>query len=300
MRSASSPAESRSIDVASTKDGRARRRSNRLAKPSLAESADPFVLYQKAVQDPPAKVRVLSEMYRVVFRAEPDRLREDFCGTAAVCAAWVLARANNQAWGVDLDSETLGWGQEKNVDVLPDDERGRVRLVRGDVRSVVVPPVDIICAQNFSYFVFQTREDLRVYFMRCREGLAQRGILVTDVFGGYWSLKDEKEFPSEYEGFRYVWEHHRYDPINARGIFKMHFRFPDGSELQDAFVYDWRVWTIPEIREVMFEAGFDRVDVYWEDTDPNTGEGTGTYSIQTSGDSDPAWYAYVIGVVDAV
>ena len=66
--------------------------------------------------------------------------------------------------------------------------------------------------------------------------------------------------------------------------------------MQDAFQYDWRLWTIPEVREVLLEAGFDRADAYWEDSDARSGEGNGVYRRREHGSSDPAWNAYIIGV----
>ncbi|CAN0593016.1 unnamed protein product, partial [Laminaria digitata] len=76
----------------------------------------------------------------------------------------------------------------------------------------------------------------------------------------------------------------------------IHFRFPDKSEIKNAFVYEWRLWTIPEVRELLLEAGFDAVKIFWEGTDPDTGEGTGRYHEATQGDSDPAWTCYIAGV----
>lgn len=262
----------------------------------MAEQSEALFLYQQSVQAPEVEVDFLSRIYRDVFGASPSRLREDFCGAAAVACAWVASAPDREAWGVDLDGPTLAWGMDNNVSVLPEAARERIHLVEGDVRTAEVPPVDLICAENFSYFVFQTRDELRGYFARCWRGLFEKGVLVVDLFGGYESLEDDREETTEHAGFDYVWEQHRYDPINAHGIYKIHFRFPDGSELEDAFVYDWRLWTIPEVREVMLEAGFDRVDVYWEEEDPRTGYGTGRYSVKTSGESDPAWDAYVIGI----
>ena len=271
-------------------------RSRRSRRPRLADRADPFSLYQEAVQSPAVDVALFSRVYGELLGGHSQRLREDFCGAAAVCCAWVESAEGREAWGVDLDASALAWGRVHNIERLREGLRSRVHLVEGDVRKASLPGVDIVCAQNFSYCVFQTRSELRSYFRGCLEGLEGRGLLIVDLFGGYESIEDEREEVTIYDGFRYVWEQHRYDPINARGIYKIHFRFPDGSALDDAFVYDWRLWTIPEVREVLLEAGFGRSVVYWEDEDPETGEGTGTYSPRTSGACDPAWNAYIIGV----
>jgi hypothetical protein len=49
----------------------------------------------------------------------------------------------------------------------------------------------------------------------------------------------------------------------------------------------------PEVRELLDEAGFSRVTVYWEESDPNTGEGTGVYSPATRGSADPGWVCFL-------
>ena len=60
-------------------------------------------------------------------------------------------------------------------------------------------------------------------------------------------------------------------------------------------MYDWRLWTIPEVIELMTEAGFQDVHVLWEGTDPETNEGTQTYHRTEKGDADLAWIAYIVG-----
>jgi hypothetical protein len=89
-----------------------------------------------------------------------------------------------------------------------------------------------------------------------------------------------------------VWDQHSFDPVTARYHCYIHFRFPDGSKLRRAFSYDWRLWTLPELRELLAEAGFARSVVYWQGEDED-GEPNGEFSIVTRGEADPAWIAYV-------
>ena len=76
--------------------------------------------------------------------------------------------------------------------------------------------------------------------------------------------------------------------------FHIHFRCADGSTLEEAVTYDWRLWTLPEVRELLLEAGFQRADVYWEGE--KRGRPSGVYRRRVSADPDPAWVAYVGGV----
>jgi hypothetical protein len=63
--------------------------------------------------------------------------------------------------------------------------------------------------------------------------------------------------------------------------------------LRRAFSYQWRLWTLPEIRELLAEAGFSRSTVYWEDRDAN-GDGTGTFRPKAHVAQKAAWVAYII------
>ena len=65
--------------------------------------------------------------------------------------------------------------------------------------------------------------------------------------------------------------------------------------MRNAFVYDWRLWTIPELRDLFGEAGFRDVHVLWECTNLKTGRGNGIYRRISHGHADSAYIAYVVG-----
>ena len=73
----------------------------------------------------------------------------------------------------------------------------------------------------------------------------------------------------------------------------IHFKFSDGSQIKNAFSYDWRLWTLPELQEILAEAGFDGSTVYWQGTDED-GEADGDFQPSTEGEPDAAWIAYVV------
>jgi hypothetical protein len=64
--------------------------------------------------------------------------------------------------------------------------------------------------------------------------------------------------------------------------------------MKNAFCYEWRLWTLPEIREILLEAGFSRVTVYWEGTDEKTNEGNGEFSPAEHGEADDAYIVYIV------
>lgn len=262
----------------------------------LAALADKYDLYQRSVQSPENEVVFFERTFRTYYKRSPLVLREDFCGAAAVCCEWAKSRDDRRAFGIDLDPTPLKWGEKHNLSKLSADERARVKLVEADARDVLGPKADIVAAQNFSFYFFKTRDELRRYFRAAYKNLGREGILVLDVLGGFECMKEDTEEVRGYRSFKYVWEQARFDPITHACRFHIHFRFPDGSELKRAFTYDWRLWTMPEIRELLAEAGFGASDVYWEGTDPRTGKGNDVYRRRDHADSDPAWIAYLVAV----
>ncbi len=263
---------------------------------TLASRADRYDLYLKSVQDPDHEVGFINKVYRQAYGRSPTILREDFCGTFAVCCSWVRNKPQRRAIGVDLDPEPLAWGRENNLARLPEPSQRRVDLMMEDVRAVRGPKADIVAAQNFSFCIFKTRDDLRKYFRAAYRNLCPKGVFVLDLMGGPETLEEDHEDVHRQKGFTYVWEQNRFDPITHDITCFIHFRFKDGSEMRRAFRYDWRLWTIPELRELLGEAGFRRIDVYWEDTDSETGEGNDVYRRREHAESDSAWIAYIVGI----
>jgi hypothetical protein len=219
--------------------------------PTLAQQADKYALYLRSVQEPEIEVRFFDRVYRNLFKSAPLVLREDFCAAAAICYEWVKPgyphAKQRRAIGVDLDPEPLKWGIEHIAAELPPDVVDRVSLLEQDVRKVAGPKADVLSAQNFSFWIFKTRREVRDYFRAALGNLSDRGIMVLDMMGGSMLWRPRQEDVKRYRDFRYVWEQVRLDPLTHDALFRIHFRFPDGSEIKNAFEYDWRLWTIPEV-----------------------------------------------------
>jgi len=245
------------------------------------------------VQNPEHDISLIDRIFRNCFGRRPSLLREDFCGAALLSCTWARSRRDRRAIAVDLDREPLAWGALHNWKPLGTAARERVQLVQGDVRTVRTPPVDVVAAHNFSFFVFKERKELLGYFRAARRHLRAEGLLVLDVLGGSETqVEDREEVRSIGRGVRYVWEQRRYDPIANHAEFSIHFAFRDGSVLADAFTYDWRMWSIPEIRELLAEAGFAFSHVYWEDADAD-GEGTGVFRRRERVPTEACWMAVI-------
>ena len=262
-------------------------------RPTLAERADRYVLYQKSVQDPEGDVIRVRRMYERVNGTAPRTLREDFCGTAAFAAAWVEAHRDNRAIGVDLDPEPLDWGRRHNLEALRDDQLRRITLLQDDVRTARTPKVDVLVAFNFSYFLFKQRAAMLEYFRRSHAHVKSDGIFVIDAYGGPESMQQRKE-RRRVGGFTYIWDQHRFDPITHDATCHIHFEFRDGSKIERAWTYHWRLWTIGELTDLLTEAGFASTTVYWEGTEAETNEGNGIFRPRKHAEDDPAWIAYIV------
>jgi len=267
--------------------------STRTARPKGPRSRDPHWLYQESVQSPDVHFSFFDRVYRQHSGRLPLSLKEDFCGTALLSAEWVEWRRQNTAIGVDLDAPTLKWGLQHNIAVLSDDQRRRVRLVRGNVLDVTKPRVDLTVAFNFSYNIFHTRDALRAYFRAARRSLAPGGMFICDMFGG-WDAQKPMVERTRHRGFTYLWELEHFDPIANFARFHIHFKFHDRGGIRKAFTYEWRLWTIPEVCDLLKEAGFGRVDLYWEGTDRRTGFGNSVFRKVTATTTSPGWIVFFV------
>lgn len=258
-----------------------------------AERGDRHDLYQRAVQDVVSEIDFVEETWASLRKRPAELLREDFCGTANTSCEWVRRDEHHHVIGVDMDSEVLDWGRRHNLSQLTEEQRSRVTLVESDVASASTGMPDIVLAMNFSYYLLMERREMIEYFHSVLTSLAPDGVFFLDAYGGYEApmvLTEEREC----DGFSYVWEQAAFNPIDSRMDCRIHFDFPDGSRMEDAFAYRWRLWTLPEITEMLEEAGFARVTIYWEGTDEETGEGNGVYEPAQVGDADPGWVCYVL------
>ena len=255
-----------------------------------AGKADRYDLYRLSVQAVEQDVGWLCR----VFRREAGRplrvFREDFCGTAQLLCHFVQQHPENLGIGIDRDPEPLDWCRRKSFPLCTAAQQKRIHLIEKDVLLVRTSPVDAIAAFNFSYCTLKTRSELRRYFQNVRRSLKNDGMFVVDASGGSevtiegsdtWNMGD----------FSYEWEVASFDPVTHHIVCKIHFLFPDGTRKQNAFVYHWRLWTLPELRELLAEAGFQRVEVFWESTDRKTNQGNGVMRRVRKGRVEGAWYA---------
>ncbi|MCE9615680.1 MAG: class I SAM-dependent methyltransferase [Lentisphaerae bacterium] len=264
---------------------------------------DRYALYSAAAQNVEADLDFAKALYRRRHGVAPRRLREDFCGTARLACAWVRGGRKREAWGVDLDPQPLAWGERHYRQALGAAAQ-RVQLCRGNVLTARTPPADMILALNFSYCIFKQRAALRRYFRRARAGLATGGAFVADIYGGTGAITATREQKvirrargpagERLPPFRFTWEHAHFDAVTHDVLCHMHFEVLGGKRYPKAFTYDWRLWSIPELRELLQEAGFRDVEVHthgWT----RQGLSDGIYRRVDRFDNEIGWLAYVVG-----
>lgn len=256
-----------------------------------ARNADKYELYEAAVYEPEADLHFIRTLFRRARGRGPRVLREDFAGTSFLSAMWASKIPDGVAYAVDLDAKPLAWGRRRHLDPLGE-AAARVHQLRANVLTVRTPPADAVTAFNFSYWTFRERATMLAYFRHVHRSLRPEGAFFLDMMGGP-GVQEKTTEKRRQKGFTYVWEQETTDAIQQHLRCHIHFRFPGGSVMRRAFTYDWRLWHVSELRDLLREAGFAQVDVYWENADQR-GLGTGVFRRRESADNETAWIAYLV------
>lgn len=259
-----------------------------------------YLYYENSVQTPEEHVKIYGNMFREIRRKEPLSLREDFCGTFLISCEWVKSHPKRTALGMDLDPEPVDYGRKNGFKKLNSTQRKRLQIHMQDVCIPTSKKFDIIGAANFSFNIFKTRDQLGKYFKAAIRSLNRDGIFNLELAGGpgfIMKAKEQKTYTVDEVGgkYTYYWDQQTFDPINNQGHYAIHFKTPSGVLHRNCFTYDWRVWSITELRELMLDCGFRDVKVYWESCDEK-GDGTGEYVMTQVGDNAYSWIAFVVGI----
>jgi SAM-dependent methyltransferase len=202
---------------------------------------------------------------------------------------------------VDRDAATLRWARRHRLPRLRESAR-RLVIEQHDVRERGSARVDVVAALNFSFWVLRERNALTGYLRSVRRSLRPGGLFFAQMFGGARAMGPSIErrrvgASTSVEGafvppFTYVWQQASFDPVEHRLRCYIHFRLPGGRELRRAFRYDWRLWSLPEVRDLLLEAGFARAEVYALVAARHRVAYRRTKRIENRA----SWLAYVVGV----
>lgn len=230
-----------------------------------------YDLYRACVQDPPMMVRFVQAVHGG-DPAKPLALREDFSGPGSLSGEWVNLGKRHTAVAVDLDPEPLS-----HVRKHP-----RVKTRAMDVRACR-DKADCVALFNFAVCELHERKELVGYFKHLAACLKKGGVVVMDIFGGLSACtpsvtRATRRLPDG-SPVKYTW---RTDAVHAAtGMIEcsMDFRLtspsqrfarggkPEAKAATDrtwprAFSYNWRHWSIAELRDALADAGFGQVDLY--------------------------------------
>ncbi|KAJ8499209.1 hypothetical protein OPV22_009761 [Ensete ventricosum] len=170
-----------------------------------------------------------------------------------------------------------------------------------------LPNRDIVCAFNYSCCCLQKRKDLVLYFKHAFNALSKKGgIFVMDLYGGV-SSECKLRLRRRFSNFTYVWEQAEFDIINRRTKISLHFHLGKRRIIRHAFSYDWRLWSLPEIKDCLEEAGFGSIHV-WIRKMPDTTDNQNSEEFTVSRDvkyekvasfqQQDAWNAYIVSVAN--
>lgn len=263
----------------------------RVQKKNPDRGFDKYEYYHRSVQSAEGDVVFLRKTYKELRGRDPKTMREDFCGTFALSCEWVKLSPKFEAFGVDLDPEPLEYGKSHNFSALKPDQQKRIHLQEGNVLTSALPQADLAIAMNFSYFLFKERELMKKYFANVYKSLKKDGVFILDCFGGS-QCYDAIEDKTVHKNFTYYWDQTGFDPVTNRALFYIHFKPKGQKKIERVFTYDWRMWSIPELRDLLSEVGFKKSHIYWEGT-TKSGEGNGVFTRTEKGESCLSWIAYI-------
>jgi len=251
-------------------------------------------LYELCTQTPERDVALLRALHGGAARV----LGEDFAGTAALAHAWVRTVRGGRAVAVDRDPEPLDRHRA---------DRRVARLV-ADVRRVAAR-VDLLVALNFSVCEWHARRDLVGYLRHARRRLARGGVFVADLYGGEGAftvgrLRERHRGPRG-ERVLYEFEQRSADALTGRVVDALHFEVAGNgatarrgrvTRLRDAFVYDWRLWSVPELRDALLDAGFASVEVHSRFEHARDGRGrVHVRPLASARELGATWCVFVMG-----
>lgn len=237
-------------------------------------------LYESCVQNP----ALCAAFLRALHARNPRRLLEDFCAGAALARRWLSDDAAATAIARDIDPAMLERAARFAAlgGTGGDGVSGRLTLLRADLAQPSlldqsIARADVVFVGNFSIGEFHSRAALVRYLRDAHANLAPGGVFVCDTYGGSAAYRvggvtRTHAGPTVSTRYHCTWEQREVDPLKRRVRNVLHFRVEEAGEIvgefPEAFTYDWRLWTVPELREAMLDAGFVRTSVHDRLDDP--------------------------------
>ena len=259
---------------------------------------DRYFHYTNSVQGAAHDAALMARMFAAVWRGPPPKtivMQEDFCATAELCYEWVALGPHMKAVGIDLDADSLAWGEKHHGVEMSPDVTSRVRLIHGDVLVDHGVRPHMISAFNFSYSFIHSRDLLKQYLTACYDGLTPGGMLILDCFGGadYIAEPHSNKRRNVEHKFNFWWNVHSFDALSHRIFCSIDYQRDGEKRRNKVFTYDWRLWTPPELTDALKEVGFSHVE-YWSEGLDRSGAGNGKFQPVTKEVGCSTWICYII------
>ena len=252
-----------------------------------------YLLYLGSVQNPGADIEFINKEFKRIKGKMPLSLREDFCGTGMLACEWSQLSDKHTAFGIDLDVEPISFGVVNHWEDLTDDQKSRTKYINANVLRDFEFKTDVVVAFNFSYYLFKKRLDLLNYFKQVRKHLAKDGMFYIDLFGGTEARKELEE-SVRHKHHTYYWDCAKYNPLTSEVLYYIHFKtHRNGIKHEKVFKYDWRMWDLRELQDILEDAGFKKVHTFWEGVDKD-GSGSGKFKKATKAENCESWVTYLI------
>ncbi len=144
------------------------------------------------------------------------------------------------------------------------------------------------------------------YLTHARTRLNPGGLFLCDTYGGESAfipmLIHRDHTAPDGRRIRYTWEQRDANPLTGMVTDVLHFEIDRAgmieAEFPDAFIYRWRLWSVPELRDAMADAGFTQTEVYDKAPDAEDEEGNALMlPITGNGDVEDSFIVFVAGRV---
>ena len=254
---------------------------------------DKYLLYEESVQNPESDIEFIEKEYQREYGRLPTSIREDFCGTGMLLAQWVARNKANTGVGIDLSEEPIESGKARHYAALTKDQQSRMSYVLENVLHAETHKAEVVCAFNYSFYIFKERQTLLEYFKAVRAVMKDEGLFFLDCFGGTEAMMEGEE-ERELDTHDYFWDCEKFNPITHDCFYSIHFKLKGQKKQKRVFTYDWRFWTMPDICDVLKEAGFSEVFTYWEGDDDDDDGGNGEFERENEAENCLSWISYLV------
>ena len=117
-------------------------------------------------------------------------------------------------------------------------------------------------------------------------------MFLIDLFGGTESCQPLEE-SNRKKGHTYYWDCHSYNPLTADVLYYIHFMtHKDSQRYEKVFTYDWRMWNAKELQDLLTDAGFKNISIFWEGVDKK-GLGNGRFFKTNKAENCESWVTYI-------